>query len=102
MVVKSVPAEATVVGVPGRIFRAVEHHLEPDLEHGKLPDPLTSELRTVVRAERALEERRRRFEEFFAASRAALERESSAINQAAADADIGVPAKPSVRRGSSA
>jgi serine O-acetyltransferase len=63
VVVKSVPAEATVVGVPGRIFRAVEHHLEPDLEHGKLPDPLTSELRTVVRAERALEERLRRVEE---------------------------------------
>ena len=35
--------------------------------------------------ERSLEERRRRFEEFFAAQRAALQRESSAINQAASD-----------------
>jgi hypothetical protein len=35
--------------------------------------------------ERSLEERRRRFEEFFAAQRAALQSESSAINQAAAD-----------------
>ena len=35
--------------------------------------------------ERSLEERRRRFEEFFAASRAAMEKESAAINQAAAD-----------------
>jgi DNA repair exonuclease SbcCD ATPase subunit len=35
--------------------------------------------------ERSLEERRVRFEEFFAAQRAALQREASAINQAAAD-----------------
>ena len=35
--------------------------------------------------ERSLEERRRRFEEFFAVQRAALQRESSAINQTAAD-----------------
>lgn len=35
--------------------------------------------------ERTLEERRRRFEEFFAAQRASLHSESSAINQAAAD-----------------
>ena len=63
VVVKSVPAEATVVGVPGRIVRAVEPHLEPDLEHGQLPDPLTSELRTVVRAEHALVDRLRRVEE---------------------------------------
>jgi serine O-acetyltransferase len=63
VVIKSVPAEATVVGVPGRIVRAVEPHLEPDLEHGELPDPLTSDLRTVVRAERALVDRLRRVEE---------------------------------------
>jgi hypothetical protein len=35
--------------------------------------------------ERSLDERRLRFEEFFAAQRAALQREGSAINQAAAD-----------------
>ncbi|MFI5363529.1 MAG: hypothetical protein ACHQ49_16295 [Elusimicrobiota bacterium] len=35
--------------------------------------------------ERSLEERRRRFEEFFAASRASLQSDSAAINQAAAD-----------------
>ena len=35
--------------------------------------------------ERSLEERRRRFDEFFAAQRASLRTESSAINQAAAD-----------------
>ena len=35
--------------------------------------------------ERSLDERRRRFEEFFAAQRASLARESSAINQAASD-----------------
>lgn len=63
VVVKPVPAEATVVGVPGRVVRAVEPHLEPDLEHGRLPDPLMGDLRTVVRVERALEERLRRVEE---------------------------------------
>jgi serine O-acetyltransferase len=63
VVVKPVPAEATVVGVPGRIVRAVEPHLEPDLEHGRLPDPLMGDLRTVLRVERALEERLRRVEE---------------------------------------
>ena len=35
--------------------------------------------------ERSLEERRRRFDEFFAAQRAALQRESSAITEAASD-----------------
>jgi len=63
VVVKPVPAEATVVGVPGRVVRAVEPHLEPDLEHGRLPDPLLGDLRTVVRVERAIEERLRRVEE---------------------------------------
>jgi serine O-acetyltransferase len=57
VVVKPVPGEATVVGVPGRIVQPVEPHPEPDLEHGKLPDPVASELRRMLRIERVLEQR---------------------------------------------
>ncbi|MDQ7779755.1 MAG: serine O-acetyltransferase [Planctomycetota bacterium] len=40
VVVKSVPAGATVVGVPARV---VEHHVETavDLEHGQIQDPIS-------------------------------------------------------------
>ena len=57
VVVKPVPGEATVVGVPGRIVQPVEPHPEPDLEHGKLPDPVAGELRRMLRIERVLEQR---------------------------------------------
>ncbi len=40
VVVKEVPANATVVGIPGRVVMASEKPSEKvDLEHGKLPDP---------------------------------------------------------------
>jgi serine O-acetyltransferase len=40
VVVKEVPPNSTVVGVPGRIVMASEKRAEKtDLEHGKLPDP---------------------------------------------------------------
>jgi len=41
VVVKEVPPNATVVGIPGKIVLAPEAAKEgrPDLEHGKLPDP---------------------------------------------------------------
>ena len=57
VVVKSVPGEATVVGVPGRIVQPMEPHPKPDLEHGKLPDPVTGELRRMLRIERVLDKR---------------------------------------------
>ena len=44
VVVKSVPAHATVVGIPGRVVAvkgvAVEHDEWQMLEHGELPDPV--------------------------------------------------------------
>ena len=42
VVVKSVPANCTVVGVPGRIVRVSGQpvHREVDLQHGDLPDPI--------------------------------------------------------------
>ena len=40
VVVKEVPENATVVGIPGRVVMAAEKPTERlDLEHGKLPDP---------------------------------------------------------------
>jgi len=40
VVVKEVPNNATVVGVPGRIVASVEKHTGVDLQHGDLPDPV--------------------------------------------------------------
>ncbi|HLH41896.1 MAG TPA: serine O-acetyltransferase [Bryobacteraceae bacterium] len=65
VVVRPVPAHATVVGVPGRVVRGTHAGLSNDvLEHGRLPDPqgqaidelarrvaeLESQLRSVVQS----------------------------------------------------
>jgi serine O-acetyltransferase len=57
VVVKSVPANSTVVGVPGRV---VDRRQEPDrLQHGRLPDPegqaIDELARKVKRLERELQ-----------------------------------------------
>jgi serine O-acetyltransferase len=56
VVVKSVPAGATVVGIPGRV---VEEHRQPviDLEHGKLPDPVAQAIRLVLGEQSKLDKR---------------------------------------------
>ena len=56
VVVKSVPPEATVVGIPGRI---VEDQHEPvfELQHGHLPDPVAEAIGLVLREQNRLEER---------------------------------------------
>jgi serine O-acetyltransferase len=56
VVVDSVPAGATVVGIPGR---AVEDKREPifDLEHGKLPDPVNDAIRVILEGQSRLEQR---------------------------------------------
>ena len=61
VVIKSVPPGATVVGIPGR---TVEDHHKPimDLEHGKLPDPVTEAIRRVLKRQDKLEERLKRLE----------------------------------------
>ena len=63
VVIKSVPAGATIVGVPGRIAGA-----EPkgkggaDLEHGRLPDPVVRTLSKALDQHSLLEERVRKLE----------------------------------------
>lgn len=61
VVVKSVPPGATVVGVPGRV---VEEGRKPviDLEHGRLPDPITESIRFILKEQARLEERIKQLE----------------------------------------
>jgi len=61
VVIKSVPPGATVVGIPGR---TVEDRHKPimDLEHAKLPDPVTEAIRLVLKEQDRLEERLKKLE----------------------------------------
>ena len=61
VVVRSVPPQATVVGIPGRIVKERHKHIS-DLEHGKLPDPVTRALHTLLHEQHRLEERLQRIE----------------------------------------
>jgi serine O-acetyltransferase len=63
VVVKSVPAGATVVGVPGRIVESLTPEKEElDFEHGNLPDPLSDIMKMLLQLHRKLEERVKRLE----------------------------------------
>jgi serine O-acetyltransferase len=61
VVINSVPTGATVVGIPGR---AVADRREPisDLEHGKLPDPISDAIRRILEQQNRLEQRIRELE----------------------------------------
>lgn len=69
VVVKSVPPGATVVGVPGRV---VEDKRAPviDLEHGKLPDPMSEAIIAIMSQQGKLEERVKRLEEMLESRKA--------------------------------
>ena len=63
VVVKSVPAGATVVGVPGRVVRSLTPEKEElDFEHGNLPDPLADIMKMLLQLHNRLEERVNRLE----------------------------------------
>ncbi len=58
VVVKPVPAGATVVGVPGRIVESLTPEKEElDFEHGNLPDPLSDIMKMLLQLHNKLEER---------------------------------------------
>ena len=61
VVVKSVPAGRTAVGVPGRIVGQEESTAEV-LEHGNLPDPIIDAMRRMVTEQAKLAERLSRLE----------------------------------------
>lgn len=57
VVVKPVPANSVVVGVPGQIVqRSQPHPPAPDLEHGKLPDTIGATVVSLMKRVEALEE----------------------------------------------
>ncbi len=63
VVVKPVPAGATVVGVPGRIVESWTSEKEDlDFEHGNLPDPLSDIMKMLLQLHNRLEERVKRLE----------------------------------------
>jgi serine O-acetyltransferase len=59
VVVKEVPPDSTVVGVPGRVVFTEGQKNEPraDLEHGRLPDPEAKAISCLFDQIRALEKR---------------------------------------------
>jgi serine O-acetyltransferase len=62
VVIRSVPPESTVVGIPARLVREPVSR-EEDLEHGLLPDPLARVIQDLQIQVQALEERLRQVEE---------------------------------------
>ena len=63
VVVRPVPAGATVVGVPGRIVESIAgEKLDLDFEHGNLPDPLADLMKMLLQLHSKLEERVKRLE----------------------------------------
>jgi serine O-acetyltransferase len=63
VVVKSVPAGATVVGVPGRVVASLTPEKEElDFEHGNLPDPLSDIMKMLLQLYNKLEDRVKRLE----------------------------------------
>ena len=64
VVIKPVPAGATVVGVPGRVVRgprAVEPRVE--LDHSALPDPVAEVFRVILDSVETMEQRMYRVED---------------------------------------
>ena len=61
VVVRSVPPEATVVGIPGRVVQDGQMPLAV-LDHGNLPDPVAEAIRLVLGEQDRLEERLKRLE----------------------------------------
>lgn len=59
VVVKPVPPNATVVGVPGRVVEDREPKVRPliDLEHGRLPDPVAEAVNILLKKQDKLAER---------------------------------------------
>jgi len=63
VVVKSVPPNVTVVGVPARVSESMTpEKAELDFEHGNLPDPLADIMKMLLQLHTRLEERVKRLE----------------------------------------
>jgi serine O-acetyltransferase len=66
VVIKTVPPDATVVGIPARI---VEDKHEPisALEHARLPDPIDAAIKTLLKKQTKLEDRIKELETYIEA-----------------------------------
>jgi serine O-acetyltransferase len=62
VVIRPVPPNVTVVGVPGKIVTKAQKPIM-DLEHAQLPDPLVEAIRLVLKDQHNVEERLRKLEE---------------------------------------
>jgi serine O-acetyltransferase len=58
VVTKPAPPGSTIVGIPGRTLESIKEQSKNthDLEHGKIPDPITDILNTIIRRQEELEE----------------------------------------------
>ncbi len=57
VVVREVPAEATVVGVPARVIVPKHARFDASLDHANLPDPVTDMIRALAEQNEQLRER---------------------------------------------
>lgn len=80
VVIRSVPAEATVVGVPGRVVTDLRGYAL-DLEHGNLPDPVAEALRVMMYEQQELRDRLRRLEEATGVNVGACAGENGAVER---------------------
>ncbi len=63
VVVKPVPADATVVGVPARVIVPIGHRFDAALDHANLPDPVTDMIRALAHQNERLRQRLSRLED---------------------------------------
>lgn len=58
VVTKPAPPNSTIVGIPGRTLESIKEQSKHkhDLEHGKIPDPITEILNTLIQRQEELEE----------------------------------------------
>lgn len=58
VVTKPAPPNSTIVGIPGRTLESIKKQSKQkhDLEHGKIPDPITDILNTLLKRQEELEE----------------------------------------------
>ncbi len=58
VVTKPAPPGSTIVGIPGKTLESIKNESKHrhDLEHGKIPDPITEILNTIIKRQEVLEE----------------------------------------------
>ncbi len=58
VVTKPAPPGSTIVGIPGKTLETIKEQNKNthDLEHGKIPDPITEILNTIIQRQEKLEE----------------------------------------------